>query len=531
MKVNGFLLTSLLGCSIATASSNRPLIHLTPEKGWMNDPNGLFYDRADDVWHAYYQFNPNSTVWAEPISWGHSISKDLSTWEEKGIAIASNDTNSGIYTGSVVIDRNNTSGFFNSSIANEKRIVAIYTYNTPTSETQEVAYSLDGGLTFKKYSGNPVININSTQFRDPKVFWYQPSQTWVMAVAQSQKYSVHFYNSKDLKKWTLVSEFKQHGILGYQYETPNLVQVPIVDSTNSTKTSKWVLFVSVNPGALIGGSFVQYFVGDFDGKQFTPVSNATQILDYGKDYYAFQIVDNTPSDEVIGMAWASNWQYCANVPTSPWRSSFSLARNFTLQYANTNPESEVLQLISTPIYNGLAKNGTSYHLQNQSLETNSSLTFDLSGASNFTTGLFDFELTFSSNSSAFGNADFAALDIYLKGVNTTEYLRLGFEGNAKAVYLDRSHTNVNFVERNPLFSGQVSVDIVPAETLSDTVSVYKIQGIVDRNILELYINDGQFVSTNTFFFSDGNYINTIDISTEVNKTFKLIDFQAAQYST
>lgn len=547
MKFRNLLTATLVSASTVFADSsssensiNRPLAHYTPEKGWMNDPNGLFYDKHAEVWHMYYQYNPEDSVWGLPLYWGHATSKDLTTWTDHGAALAPDEDNAGVYSGSIVVDHNNTSNFFNESIPEDQRVVAIYTYNTPESETQYLAYSFDGGYTFTKYEGNPVLDVNSTQFRDPKVFWHTESERWIMVLAKSQEYKIQIFGSEDLKKWELYSNFSHHGLLGYQYECPGLAKVPIVrqsdDNSNSTGSAdskaneKWVMFLSINPGGPLGGSFTQYFVGDFDGKQFVPDTNQTNLLDFGKDYYAFQAFSSTPNDDVLGVAWASNWQYGAHVPTNPWKSSMSLVRNFTLQEFQPNPESTQLNLNSVPIldHKSLNNNGTFHHKTNISLGKDESLSFNMSSGA---TGLLEFTLTWKVNSTGLGAADSPDLSLYLRGASDPkEYLRIGFENNAAAFFIDRGHSSVKFVDENPFFTDKMSVNLQPLDTLSSGETVYKVYGVADRNILELYFNDGVAVSTNTFFFTEGNFIGEVDITTSVDNVYEVLDFKIQQLS-
>lgn len=516
-------------------SINRPLAHATPNKGWMNDPNGLFYDKHDDVWHVYYQYNPADSVWGRPLYWGHATSKDLTTWTDHGAALAPEEDIGGAYSGSIVIDRNNTSNFFNESTHPDQRVVAIYTYNVPGSESQYLAYSLDGGYTFTKYEGNPVLDVNSSQFRDPKVFWHAESERWIMVLAKAQEYKIQIFGSQDLKSWDFYSNFSHHGLLGYQYECPGLAKVPVVkktgdDSLEEKVGEKWVMFLSINPGGPLGGSFTQYFVGDFDGKEFIPDTAQTNLLDFGKDYYAFQAFSSTPNDDVLGIAWASNWQYGAHVPTNPWRSSMSLVRNFTLQEFDANPESTQLSLYSEPIFNytNLNNNGTLHRKSNISLSKGETLSFNMSGSA---TGLLEFSLTWKVNSTGLGAADSPDLSMYLRGASdSSEYLRLGFENNAAAFFIDRGHSSVKFVDENPFFTDKMSVNLQPLETLNSAEATYKVHGIADRNVLELYFNDGEVTSTNTFFFTEGNFIGEFHITTGVENVYEILDFEIKQLS-
>ena len=201
----------------------------------------------------------------------------------------------------------------------------MYTLNTDKEETQDLAYSTDGGYTFTKYAGNPVISIGSTQFRDPKVLWHAPTQSWVVVIAYAREYVIGFYTSPDLKNWTHASNFTHHGLIGLQYEVPILISIPMLtnasiaepmDPSNFASTDMWILQISINPGAPLGGSISQYFPGSFNGTHFTPADAGTRLTDFGKDNYAGQFFYGVPpTSPQISMAWASNWEYAQVVPT------------------------------------------------------------------------------------------------------------------------------------------------------------------------------------------------------------------------
>jgi levanase len=242
----------------------RPQFHFTPAKNWMNDPNGLVYYRGE--YHLFFQHNPAGNTWGN-MSWGHAVSKDLVHWTELPVAI-SNDQDEMVFSGSAVVDYGNTTGF---GTATNPAMVAIYTSARPDgTQQQAIAYSLDNGRTFTKYGvvlpaphpeGAP-----SNNFRDPKVFWYAPGKTWLMAAVLADQQKVAFYSSPDLKHWTFQSTFGPAGATGGVWECPDLFPLP--DPTQPDK-QKWVLAVSLNPGGVAGGSGAQYFTGDFDGKTFT----------------------------------------------------------------------------------------------------------------------------------------------------------------------------------------------------------------------------------------------------------------------
>ena len=294
----------------------RPVYHHTPAYGWMNDPNGMFY--KDGVWHLYYQCNPYGSQW-ENMTWGHSTSTDLMHWEFQGEAIEP-DAWGTIFSGSAVVDHNNTAGFGNGTV------VAMYT-SAAESQTQSLAYSTDNGKTFTKYDGNPVITSNTPDFRDPHMFWNEDIKKWNMILAEGQHMNI--YSSANLKEWTLESQFgAEYGNHGGVWECPDLIKMRV----RGTDTYKWMLICNINPGGPFGGSATQYFVGDFDGKKFTcdTKPEVTKWMDYGKDHYATVTFDNAPDGRHVALAWMSNWQYANQVPTKQYRSANSIPRDLDL---------------------------------------------------------------------------------------------------------------------------------------------------------------------------------------------------------
>ncbi len=289
----------------------RPLYHHTPLYGWMNDPNGMFY--KDGVWHLYYQFNPYGSMW-ENMTWGHSTSRDLIHWDAQPLAIES-DWLGAVFSGSAIVDKNNTTGF------GRNAVVAMYT-SAGAAQTQSIAYSADGGQTFTKYAGNPVITFNAPDFRDPKVFWHEQSAKWLVVLAVGQE--VQFYSSKDLKEWKYESSFgREYGNHDGVWECPDMLCFG----------EKWVLLLNINPGGPFGGSATQYFVGRFDGHTFTceDEPSETKWMDYGKDHYATVTFHNAPEGRIVALPWMSNWQYANQVPTLQFRSANGLPRDLGIK--------------------------------------------------------------------------------------------------------------------------------------------------------------------------------------------------------
>ena len=312
---------------------HRPVYHHTPQYGWMNDPNGMFY--KDGVWHLCYQFNPYGSQW-ENMTWGHSTSTDLVHWKAEPTAITP-DALGTIFSGCCVVDKNNTAGFGNDAI------VAFYT-SAGASQMQSMAYSTDGGKTFTKYKNNPIITSNVPDFRDPHVFWNAEAGFWNMILAAGQQMSI--YSSKDLKEWKHESDFgAEYGNHGGVWECPDLMKMKV----RGTDKEKWMLICNINPGGPFGGSATQYFIGEFDGHKFTceDEPSETKWMDYGKDHYATITFDNAPEGRHVGIAWMSNWQYANQVPTKQYRSANSIARDFGLfeyngeTYCSVSPAKEM----------------------------------------------------------------------------------------------------------------------------------------------------------------------------------------------
>ena len=300
----------------ANREKYRPVYHHTPAWGWMNDPNGMFY--KDGVWHLYFQYNPYGSQW-ENMTWGHSTSTDLIHWTFQGAPIEA-DAWGTIFSGSAVVDHNNTAGF------GKGAVLAMYT-SAGENQTQSIAYSNDNGQTFTKYDGNPVLTSNTPDYRDPHVFWNEDIKRWNMIMAEGQHMDI--YSSADLKEWKLESQFgAEYGNHGGVWECPDLMKMKV----RGTDQYKWMLLCNINPGGPFGGSATQYFVGQFDGHKFTCESapEVTKWMDYGKDHYATVTFDNAPDGRHVAMAWMSNWQYANQVPTMQYRSANSVPRDLDL---------------------------------------------------------------------------------------------------------------------------------------------------------------------------------------------------------
>lgn len=326
-------MTGLRPTSASEINHLRPAAHFTARDTWLNDPNGLVH--LGGTYHLFFQSNPEGSTWGN-MSWGHATSTDLVTWAEHEVALRHTEQEQ-IFSGSVVVDHDNTAGFAG---AGQTALVAVYTSVYAASsplhgrQAQSLAYSVDAGMTWTPHAGNPVLDRESPDFRDPKVFrWGGREGYWVMVAVEAAHRQVVLYSSPDLRTWSLLSEFGPAHAVDGVWECPDLFPVPVA----GTDETRWVLVVSLMPGALAGGGGTQYFVGDFDGARFTPerLSTGTDLagydwLDHGRDYYAAVSFDNVPEHRRLMIGWANNWDYAAETPTSPWRGAMSLVREVDL---------------------------------------------------------------------------------------------------------------------------------------------------------------------------------------------------------
>jgi len=309
-------------CAQGPTEQWRPAFHFTPLANWTNDPNGPLYLHGE--WLVYNQQNPFENKWGH-MSWGHASSTDLVHWKHLPVAIpekiAGSDT-TWIFSGSAVWDEHNTSGFCKDGGC----IVAIYTAHQPNlhKESQYIAYSNDGGLSFTNYTGNPVIDLDKRDFRDPNVFWHGGSGQWVMAVSMTREHQIRLYGSPNLREWKMLSDFGPAGYTGSGFECPSLFELPVEGSPG---VKKWVMMNSVGGGKR--GTFMQYWVGDFDGSVFHSDNPPDTVLpvDYGDCFYAAIPWNNAPAEARILVGWM--------VPgvqkTFPWTGQFSIPRDMSLR--------------------------------------------------------------------------------------------------------------------------------------------------------------------------------------------------------
>ena len=451
---------------MANREKYRPLYHHTPAYGWMNDPNGMFY--KDGVWHLYFQHNPYGSTWGN-LSWGHSTSTDLVHWQYEGDPVMP-DAWGLIFSGSSVVDTDNTAGF------GPGAIVAFYTSAKSTpwgdAQMQSIAYSTDGGKTFTKYAGNPILTSTERDFRDPKVFWYAPGKHWVMMLAVGQQMQI--FSSKNLKEWKHESDFGlKQGAHGGVWECPDLVELPI----EGTKEKRWVLICNLNPGGPFGGSATQYFVGTFDGKKFTnQFPTKTKWMDYGKDHYATVTFSNAPDGRCVALGWMSNWQYAAVVPTKQYRSANTIARDLTLYRQGGDL---------------LLKSAPSKEIEAARKDMKSLKKFNVSDAYSIDNLLDD-------NNGAYE----IEMEIRNNGAEKIVFTLLNGKGESVKMYYDtalRQFVMDRSVSGETAFSRDFpAMTVAPVPETGD----FTLRLFVDRSSIEAFGDGGKFVMTNIVFPSE-----------------------------
>jgi fructan beta-fructosidase len=444
----------------------RPAFHFTPQANWMNDPNGLVY--YNGKYHLFYQYYPGDIVWG-PMHWGHAESIDLIHWKHLPIALYP-DSLGMIFSGSAVIDKENTSGFGKNSM------IAIFTLHNDALikqgrkniESQGIAYSIDEGKTWTKYSGNPVLNNSGEQdFRDPKVFWNPEINKWNMVLAVGDR--IKLFSSPDLKSWNFESDFKPENDgkpLGV-WECPDLFKMKVKDSN----TEKWVMIINHGDKAPNGGSGGRYFVGSFDGKKFVNEQNANW-LDYGTDFYAGVTFSNVPEEKRILLVWMSNWQYATKTPTNVWRSAMTLPRELEL-----------------------VQQGNSFYLTQKIVEQFNSISQN------------EFEAKEVKTPFVKNNLDLSQAEISFT-ITESQNIEIIFSNKKNESYFIKLKDNQLITDR--MKSGKIDFSESFAKKVQSMPlrkeKIHSFQLILDKSSVEILLNNGMFSMTNLFFPNE-NYTN------------------------
>ncbi|MCP3763768.1 glycoside hydrolase family 32 protein [Domibacillus sp. A3M-37] len=451
----------------------RPICHFSPSKHWINDPNGLVYYKGE--YHLFYQYHPHSMVWG-PMHWGHAVSTDLCEWEELPVALYPDELGQ-IFSGSAVVDWHNTSGF---QEGEEAVLVAIFTHHGEDNEKQSIAYSNDSGRSWMKYEGNPVIpNPGIKDFRDPKVFWHEESSKWIMSLACGDH--IQFYGSPNLKEWDYLSSFGEtYGGHGGVWECPDLIYLDV----EGEELKKWVLIVSLNPGGPNGGSAIQYFTGDFDGTTFVTDQKEEdeKWADWGRDFYA--AVTWSGTEQPVWIGWMNNWEYANQTPTAEFRGSMSIARTLSLENKQGN-----YYLIQKPLM--------SNRLKKQLIFSSDQADFGLESPLNIKIPALPFMIDLEMKD---GNSP--TFTVSLKGKGTL--LAITFDQTSQQVRVDRTKSGrVDFSEHFP------SIDTMPIDSLKDMFL------LVDHASIELFINGGRYVMTESFY--PASSIDLVEFNTSIEQ--------------
>lgn len=485
--------TKIAGQNRLYAEQYRPKFHFSPQKNWMNDPNGMVY--FEGTYHLFFQQNPVQNVMGA-IHWGHATSKDLVHWQQQPTALFP-DSLGYIFSGSAVADIKNTAGFNKNG---KTALVAMFTSHNPkgekagtsTYENQSIAYSLDQGKTWTKFANNPVLkNPGIKDFRDPKVHWYEPQQKWVMALAVKDR--IYFYSSKNLKNWTKESEFGlDKGSHGGVWECPDLVEM------DNQGKKEWVLLVSINPGGPNGGSATQYFTGNFDGKNFTSAENKTKWIDYGTDNYAGVTWGNI-SGAPIFLGWMSNWQYGQLVPTQIWRGTMTIPRKLSIKTVSNSD-----YLVSEPVEQLDKILGKTTTLNNTEMKQN----LDLTSKADAKSGLYKLQ---------FSSKNIQDFSIVLSN-DAQESFVIGYDQKTNQYYTDRTKSGKVDFEK-----GFATKHFAPRIATGSATSLTL---LVDHTSAELFADDGLTCLT-TIFFPKQPY-NHINLKSSKIFQIEQLDFTSIQ---
>ncbi|PWS27610.1 glycoside hydrolase [Pedobacter yonginense] len=469
-----FLLGISNGFAQHATTQWRPTYHFTSPSNWLNDPNGLIY--LDGTFHLYFQHNPFENKWGH-MSWGHAVSKDLVNWHNLPVAIPekiSKDTTTMIFSGSAVLDKDNVSGFGKGKAP----VVAFYTADLPKqhNESQYMAYSTDGGLTFTNYNKNPIIDLNKKDFRDPNVWWHEASKQWIMTVAMVDEHQVRIYGSSNLKDWNILSDFGKQGNQGSGWECPFMIPLAVDGNKNNLK---WVLVIS-----LFGpkGPTMQYFVGNFDGKVFKNDNDGdrTLLIDDGDAFYAGIPWNDAPKNKKILLGWLQP----GGKETYPWKGQMSIPRDLSLKITD-----EGIRLYQQPtniIFSKLNKHSESNFITKQNLNLYGNTDLGLSKNSYWIDAEFDVKLA--------KKIGFKISQLKDGKGNIIKEIEVGYDVLNSELYVDCSRSEKGIKNDK---------NIVQVAHVSPKNGKIKLQILLDKSSLEVFGNDGQKVIT-TMVFPDEN---------------------------
>lgn len=488
--------------AVSATTPWQPQIHFYAPPNWINDPNGPIL--LNGQYQLFFQYNPAGDQWGH-MSWGHASSTDLVHWKQVSVAIPE-EKGVMIFSGSTVEDINNTSGLCGAS--SEKTpgcLVAIYTgaSHDPDKQTQNLAVSLNGGATWTKFPGNPILDLGLKDFRDPKVFWHAPTAIWVMVVSLPDQHKIRFYRSKNLRQWEQTGEFGPAGAVSGVWECPDLFELPVrepagrFDAIGKIQSSRWVLSVNINPGGPAGGSADQYFVGQFDGAHFTEdhPGSGPHWADWGKDFYASTSFSNTAlGQDRLWIAWMSNWSYAGKLPALPGRGEMTVARRIYFRqpppHTSTTPSQEPLLLVQQPVIPtpsfkpSQALFGASPY---QSVaQANAQI-----AAQKLAGSVYLLRLTLDP-----GDASESGVRLRRSSIDpgqvADEETVVGIDATARRIFVDRTRSGKT--DWSPDFPARVSAPLKHPQANSIRLEI-----VVDHNSVEVFAENGETVLTNLIY--------------------------------
>ena len=488
----------------SSSAAWQPQLHFYAPPNWINDPNGPIL--LNGQYHIFFQLNPFGDQWGH-MSWGHAVSPDLVHWKHLPLALPEEN---GVMTfsGSTVEDRDNSSGLCGDPGQKTPGcLAAIYTgasiadtSKDPQSkdrQNQNLAISRDGGTTWTRFSGNPIIDPGLKDFRDPKVFWHAPSQSWVMVVSLPDQHKVRFYRSKNLRQWEPAGEFGPAGAVRGVWECPDLMELPVRDVKGNRVSTHWVLNVNLNPGGPAGGSADQYFVGQFDGFRFVEdhPGSGPHWADWGKDFYASTSFSNTPDGEDrLWIAWMSNWQYAGKLPSLPGRGEMTLARSLYLRQPPAHPAptpgQEPLLLVQQPILPVPARKPYAAMFGASPFQTIAQANARLA-AGKPPGSVYLLRCVLNP-----GDASEAGIRLRRSAANpndpAAEETVVGIEATTGHIFVDRSRSAQT--ARSPDFPARVTAPLKHPQADSIRIDI-----VVDNNSIEVFAEDGETVLTNLIY--------------------------------